>query len=242
MRLISLTSLGLFGCGLLGCSLPAPPPGGQQPIDFEPDASVGNAGDDGVEEPDVDAAAPTPDAHQRMPQTLKQTSSGLIEPETSIACYDDDDDQAENSYFRVWNLPELGIDSSFHVVEVQVGVESSNGGDDGIVPVDVRLHTVTGDFTQNQLNTLATVSQQVTDQSATRLKFAFDADVPSGSLLAVEVHVPASNDDEFFIGANNDGQTAPGFLRAAECDDNGPVDLAQIGFPQVHMIIEVTGE
>jgi hypothetical protein len=240
--IIAFTHVGLLSCGLVGCSLPAPPPTGGQPLENGADASTGSSGDDddGIGEIDVDAA-PQVDAERRATRVLTQNASELIEPDLSIACYDDDDNQAENSYYRVFDLAAEGISSSFHVVEVEVGVETADGGDDGVQPVEVRLHTVTGDFANGQMNTLATVTQQVTNQIGSRLVYEFDADVPAGSKLAVEVHTPGSGDDEFFIGANNEGQTAPSYLQAAECGDEGPVDLASIGFPEMHILLTVTG-
>lgn len=239
--IIAFTQVGLLGCGLVGCSLPAPPPTEGQPIDRGADASTGSPGDDddGIGEIDVDAA-PRVDAERRATRVLSQNSSELIEPDVSIACYDDDDNQAENSYYRVFDLAAEGIDDSFHVVEVEVGVETADGGDDGVQPVEVRLHTVTGDFANGGLSTLASVTQQVTNQIGTRLVYEFDADVPAGSKLAVEVHTPGG-DDEFFIGANDEGQTAPSYLRAPECGDEGPVDLASIGFPEMHILLTVSG-
>jgi hypothetical protein len=238
MKLIALISLGLLACGLP--APPAPGPEGDEqpetPIYVPPD-------DDDEEEIDVDAG-PRPDARPRTSRVLTQTTSNLIEPNVSISCSDDSGVHAENSYFRVFDLATAGVNSAFHVSAVEVGVDSANASGDGTQPVDVRLHTLTGDLQNGTLAPLATSSQNVVDTVATRIEFPFDAMVPAGSRLAVEVHTPdgSQNGDSFYIGANRLGQTAPGYLRAPECGDDQPTDFADIGFSDTHIIIDVIGE
>lgn len=236
MKLFALISLAFLGCGL-----PTPPPPSQG-LDLGPDASA-LPPDDDDDEPDVDAAAPAADA-QSQSRVLSQTTSSLIEPETSIACIDDNGAHTENRYYRVFDLTAEAITSSFHVSKVEVAVETAQGGNDGVQPVEVLLHTLEGDLQRENLTQLAIATQEVTDRLGGRLEFEFDTAVPAGAKLAVEVHVPDGVDDgdSFYIGANNDGQSAPGYLMAQECGDEQPVDLAEIGFSDVHILIEVTGE
>lgn len=223
---------------LLGCGLPEPPASG--PPDVQPDASASLPPEEQLDP--IPDAGPRVDA-ERAGQVLTQTTSSLIEPDISIACNDDNGIHSENSYYRVFDLAAAGITSTFHVTKVEVGVETADGGDDGVQPVEVRLHTLTGELLIENLTSLATVSQVVPATIAGRLTFDFDATVPAGVKLAVEVHTPDGQQggDSFFIGANNDGQTAPGYLRAPECDDQQPTDLAQIGFADMHILIDVTG-
>ncbi len=236
--------LALIFVGLVGCGMPAPPAPVLEEEEEYPDASVQPPDDE--EEILVDAA-PRPDGGRGGgTQILKQTTSDVVEPNVSIACTEENEDgtHLENSYYRVFDLTAAGITSSFHVNLVEVAVEIADGGDDAVQPVDVKLHTLTGGVLQTgSLTTLATQTQAVTNRVGGILEFDFDTTVPAGSRLVVEVHTPdgSQTGDTFYIGANNDGQSAPGYLRAPECGDEQPTDFAQIGFPLMHMIIEVTG-
>jgi hypothetical protein len=238
MKLLPLVSLVLFGC-----SLPPPPTPGSAGIE-QPDASTGlsDDGDDTDEQERGVDAAPRADAEPRS-RVLSQTTSSLIEPGTSIACTDEDGRHLDNSYYRVFDLASEGIGSSFHVTKVEVGVEIAESGE-GTQPIEVLLHTVTGELETDNLTPLDTASQQVVNRVGGFLEFELDATVPSGGRFAVEVRVPDGRDDDssFFIGANDDGQSAPGYIRDRGCGDEEPTDLADIGFPDTHLLIEVTGE
>ena len=235
MKLLALLSLALVGCGM-----PAPPASGLAGSD--PDASIALPPPDDDEDVAVDAA-PRADAEPRS-RVLTQTTSDQIEPLISISCSDDDGFNLENSYYRVFDLAALGITSSFHVTEVGVAVETAMGGGDATQPIDVQLHTLTGDLQTDNLQSLATETQEVIDRVGGRLEFAFDATVPAGGKLAVEVHLPDGRDDgnSFYIGANNDGESAPGYIRAPDCGTDQPTTLADIGFPDVDILIDVSGD
>lgn len=247
MKLLAFISL-----GLVGCSLPAPPPSGNSG-EFA-DASVdppGEDDDDGADdgiEPDLDAG---PSADASSPgQVLKQTVTDVINPQHSITCRNDGR-QAELSFLRVFDLGQAGTSSTFRVSKVTVGVESALGGGDGVQQVDVRLHSLigTGELLGQNLQLVATTSKLVPDLLGERVEFPIEASIASTSRLVVEVHSPdaSQSGDAFFIGANDDGQTAPGYIWAPACDDEDddnegePHDLSDIGFSDVHILIEVTG-
>jgi hypothetical protein len=124
-------------------------------------------------------------------------------------------------------------------------VDEADGGDDQVQPIEAILHTLDGgDLQGGGLVTLASASANVPDGAGGRVEFAFDADVPAQSQLVVEIRVPDGEDsgDGFTIGANDDGQSAPAFIRAPACGDEQPSDISQIGFPDVHIPIEVSGQ
>src|SRR4029079_14722911 len=45
----------------------------------------------------------------------------------------------------------------------------------------------------------------------------------------------------FFVGSNSMGQTAPGYLSSASCGIANPMNIATIGFPNMHIVFNVTG-
>jgi len=243
MKLLALISISLIGCTLPAAPEIGPGPGGSQ----------SQANDASVDSPDAGGGEPLPgpdaearaDAQPRSERVLSQTDSNIVEGDASIACVDDDGRPVENSYYRVFDLAAEEIEGSFHVTKVEIGVQIADGGDDGALPIDVRLHTLAPELplqVQN-LGPVATATNDATERSDNRLAFDFDADIRSGSRLVVEVHAPdgRGRGDAFFIGANDDGQSAPSYIRATECEDDPPRDLATVGFPDMHIIIDVTG-
>jgi hypothetical protein len=69
------------------------------------------------------------------------------------------------------------------------------------------------------------------------------ATVPAGSQLVVEIFIPdgvvAGN--SFFIGSNAEPQTGPSYIRAPECGTPTPETTAAIGFPEMHIVLDVVG-
>ena len=63
-------------------------------------------------------------------------------------------------------------------------------------------------------------------------------------MLVVEIFPPDGQTagNSFFIGSNNLGQTAPSYLAAADCGVPEPTNTATIGFPDMHIVMNVTGD
>jgi hypothetical protein len=81
-------------------------------------------------------------------------------------------------------------------------------------------------------------------QSETGIEVELPATVPAGSTLVFELAIPEAEADElFFIGSNDLGETGPSYLRApaSGCDFIEPTEFADIGFPDVHIIMIVEG-
>lgn len=240
MKPFALLSLALLGCGLP--APPAPGPMGAEPTDASLPPPTDDVGGGEVTPPAADAAPPTDGQSQAGERVLTQTETNVVEPGNSIAC--EDGANFESSWYRIFDLSAEGITSSFQVTQVAVGVEVADGGDDGVQPVEAVLHTLAGDLQGGDaLTTLATSPLEVADATA-RVEFPIAAEVPAGTPLVVEIRVPDGGEtgDLFIIGANDDGQTAPGFIKAPACGDDDPRDIADIGRPDVHLIIEVTGQ
>lgn len=237
MRITTLA----IALALVGCALPPPPAGsGSDDDDDRPDASAGDDDDDPI--PD---AGPRPDARRPGQNQLTHSTSTLVVPGNSIACNNDDESTAENSYYRVFALADFDISGDFVVDAVELGVDEANGGNNASQTVDVRLYTLAGALATNNLTQLATTTLTVGNVAATILRAELDdVNVPAGSTLVVEVRSPDGGDgnDAFYIGSNPGGQTGPSYIRAAECGDDEPRDLAQIGYPNMHIVMTVFGK
>ena len=85
----------------------------------------------------------------------------------------------------------------------------------------------------NTTNTIQTVNLTATPTIAANLSLVLEVFVPDGTTAG----------NIFFMGSNAAGQTAPGYIRAPAtgCDITQPVTLASISFPNVHLVMQVTG-
>lgn len=184
--------------------------------------------------------------------TLSQNTDDEILPDHSVGCVEQDGSgnpvqNRENSYYRLFDLDDEGVNGDLDVTEVHVAIQSASTQDDSAQPITVRLHQVSGQLVLANMTELASTDVDVEPQAGTVLDVPLSARVDAGSQLAVEVFVPNSTVGRLlFIGANDAGQTAPSFIRAplGNCAITEPTDLADVaeGFPDVHLILSVSGE
>ena len=66
--------------------------------------------------------------------------------------------------------------------------------------------------------------------------FASPVTVPTGTDLVVDISY--GPDNRFWPGSNSDGQTCPGYLLSASCVIFDYTDIAAIGFPGMHLILQ----
>lgn len=120
---------------------------------------------------------------------------------------------------------------------------SPNGA--GGQPVTVRLYTNTGGaFPGGTRNLLQTANfTNIADQSGTIINFPINADVPAGSELVVEFFTPdgTATGNLLFIGSNSAAETGPSYLSAPDCGVNNPTTTSALGFPDMHIVMNVNG-
>jgi hypothetical protein len=182
--------------------------------------------------------------------TLSQSTSQDITPENSVACVEQDAngnpiEHRENSFYRVFDLAEMGVAGRLETSSVAVAIQSaaSPGADQ---PLSVVLHTLEGnDLEVDRLSAIGRADIRVANQGAGIIEVPLVATAEAGSRLVVELHLPdaAGGGNLLFPGSNTAAQTGPTYLRAptAGCDLVGPTDLAAIGFPDVHLVVSVSG-
>ncbi len=232
---LALATLGLWtACAKGDVSIDGGPGGPDAPIGGNPDAPVGGNPDAPVSG-GADAAP--------MTRTLAHNTSDAITAGNSAAC-NNGTGHEDNRYFRVFDLPTLGINSAFQVTGVTFGVEEAIGAV-GSQSVTLRLHTLNGAPLLANLSQIATTTTSVPDQTATLVNASISATAPAGSKLVFEVFTPgpATSGNLMFIGSNAGGQSAPGYIYAPAtgCDITEMTDLAVISFPSMHMVMKVTG-
>ncbi len=162
----------------------------------------------------------------------------------SIACVDPMSGfNFENHYTRAFDLTSFGIVGAFSVCEVEVAVEAALSVAE-IQPLTVRLYwTESGTFPGGTLTPIGEATVMIPDQDQSYVTIPVTGTAPPGTELVVDV---ASADGTvelaaFLIGSNDAGQTAPGYLTAPDCGYVTPTDLATIGAPDMHIVINARG-
>ena len=120
---------------------------------------------------------------------------------------------------------------------------SPSGGGPG-QQITVNLYTNSGGaFPGGMRSLIATQDFNIPDQVLTVVNLPIAALVPAGSELVVEVFSPDGFEagNAFFIGSNDAGETGPSYLSAPDCGIPNPIPLADAGFPDMHIVMNVNG-
>jgi hypothetical protein len=171
--------------------------------------------------------------------TLTQSTSQSVVA-GSISC-NSAGSHTDNSYFRAFSLG--AFPSGFDVCALQFGVEQAIGAG-GTQPVTVNIYANTGTaFPGGTRVLVGTANASVADQSLTVFEVPVTAAVPAGAELVAEVFTPNGQTagHSFFIGSNSGGQSGPGYIQAADCGVTAPTNLASVGFPNMHLVMNVLG-
>ncbi len=174
--------------------------------------------------------------------TLTHSASQVITALNSVSC-NAGGLHAENSYYRVFDLAAFG-QADFDVCSVEIGVEQAAGAG-GSQPIEIRLYTTpTGTFPGGALTSIGTLVTAIADQSLTLADFPVAGYADAGLDLVVEVFTPDGQaaGNSFFIGSNASGQTGPSYIRAPTCGATVPTNLAGLGFPGMHIVMNVHGD
>jgi HYR domain-containing protein len=202
--------------------------------------------------------------------TITQSSSQAITSGNSVSC-NNGVGHTDNSYYRAFTLASFGISGAWDVQSVDIGVElasagvaapsvggkagfskSSSQGSGGVKapnatqPISVKLYTSSMPFPAGFPGSLTLIGQTdttVADQSGTIINIPVTGTAPAGSQLVVEVFTPDGEaaGNLFFIGSNAAAETGPSYLRAPACGVTNPTTTAAIGFPNMHIVMNVNG-
>ena len=148
----------------------------------------------------------------------------------------------DNHYYREYDFAnDFATPGSVSIDAVEFSVESVTGAGAGFT-VDIRLYTVaapglpTGVLTP-LANTTATLQDAM---SGTVVQFPITGAVANpGDVVVVEIDVTASTTTGFFIGSNGLGESDAGYIRSDSCAISTITDLTTVGFPNMHMILNL---
>ncbi len=174
---------------------------------------------------------------------LTQNPNEVPTPANSVRCQTMAGIPTDNSYFRAFNLGTFP--QGFTACSIEVGVETADAPGVGTTqPLTVRIYSNTGGvFPAGTRTQVGTATVQMSDQTLTVFTVPVTATVPAGAQLVAEVFSGegAANGTNFFIGSNNTAETGPSYLQAAGCGITAPTPTSEIGFPNMHIILNVRG-
>jgi hypothetical protein len=170
--------------------------------------------------------------------TLTQSTIPDVIGNMSVACLDDAV-SAENSAARAFIAP-----TTLTLKCVTFGVRINQGGD---WPVDVRI--LTGDVLAGY-DSLVLLSEASVVVPGNADRDFFTVDIPdvsmqSGATFVVEIlsrsrrPVDGGDGGQLAFGFNGQGQSAPTYFRGPFCGAGDFVDLASLGFPNLHLVMSV---
>ncbi|MBO0609803.1 S8 family serine peptidase [Myceligenerans salitolerans] len=174
---------------------------------------------------------PTPALLAGEGTTITHSSSQEIVLGNSVACVG-----AATQVLRTFTLEDFGIGGEFAVTNVSFGVESADPGTE----VTVNLYTLDGELLYENMELLGSATAELEDAELTLVDVPVEGTAPAGSTLVVEVAVP--DGPLFFVGSNTEPETAPTYLASETCGNPEPAEVADLGFPDMHAVMNVTGE
>lgn len=179
--------------------------------------------------------------------TLSQSSSNTITPNNTVTCFNQASQfTRQNSFWRAYDLSTLGSSGTFTVSSVTFGIEVADAGTGTTQPVTINVYSNTGAAFPGGMRTLVgTATTTVADQTLTLLTVNVTTVVPigAGRQLVLEVNSPDGvvTGNRFFIGSNAAPETAPSYISSTNCNITTPTTYAAIDFPEVHIVLNVTG-
>jgi len=194
-----------------------------------------------------------------MTRTLSQTTTMTIKAGNTIACGNTTGTRA-NNYYRVFDLPAMGITGAFSVTQVSFQIEHchANAGTGCTLAVRVGTYSAAPGATLAQANMTILASNasvavpEVVENTTTvppttpggTVNAPITATIPAGSKLLVEVDAPdGANLYSFYMGSNDGGETGFGYVLAPTCSINVPTNISTVGTagPR-HLLLTVTGQ
>jgi hypothetical protein len=209
----------------------------------------------------TDGAVTTPDGPVGpMTRTLSQTNSQALKALNSIACGNSTSGTTRaNNYYRVFDLAAAGITTAFTVSKVSFQIEhcdriSGNtgctvavrvgtyNGTPGATLVNANMTILASNPTVNIPEVIENPGPPPTTPGGT-VDAAISATIPAGQKLLVQVDAPDGNNVySFYMGTNDGGETAPGYILATDCSITTPTSISTVGTAAArNLLLTVTG-
>jgi len=171
---------------------------------------------------------------------MSQSTTTAIVP-IQIGCQYFGGTTAENSWWRIYDLSTYNLPAGVSIKTVKFGIEKITGTS---VPITARLYRQTsGTFPGGTRVLIATQTANFAPQTGTFGTITFSAPPAAQPTdkIVVELYCPdqLATGAGFFIGSNPDPQTGTSYLSAVACGIGTPTDIADIGFPDDHILLDL---
>jgi hypothetical protein len=176
--------------------------------------------------------------NQESVTTITHSSSMDIQTDNSVACLNEDGTETvESRYLRTFTLGDFNITGDFNVAGVTFGIHSLTTS----ASITVNLYTLEGAFISSNMTLIGTATQNLSDQFLTLVTMPVTGTAPADSTLVVEIVAPdfSFQRESFFPGMNDLGETAPSYIVSEECGIFNPTTMADVGFPDAHLVMAV---
>ncbi len=149
----------------------------------------------------------------------------------------------ENSFFRDFNLAaDFGITGAFNVTSAEFAVEAVSGATNLTLNVYSTTTAFPGGY-PGSATLQGTASYTSTTADANKvISVPLTATIPAGAIMIYELKINAGATFSWFPGSNAAGQTGKSWIMSADCSLTVPTDLAGMGFPNQHMVMNIVGE
>jgi hypothetical protein len=179
------------------------------------------------------------------PPVITESTTQVIVDGNSVSC-NTGGITAQNSYWRAFNMNTFTGGQDYNITAVQFAIEQAAGGT-GSQSATVNLYANHGAAFPGgdwQSNMIASVPVNIPDQNDTIFNVPVVVTAPGSALeLVMEVNIPdgSAQGNVFFIGSNTDPETGLSYLSAPDCGVNEPTPTGDIGFPDMHIVLNVDG-
>lgn len=184
------------------------------------------------------------------------TSMDLVATNPMVSCQQDTNDPetpnsaSDNKYFRFFDLSDFGIETAWDVQSINFGIQGVNipSMPNGY-PMRVKVYSTPGSsfptgYPTNFDQLASAVVLATNENNGTIVTANLSATIPTGHNLLVSIEYEAAEQgsgNRLFLAANSAGETAPTYIESEGCGIS-PSTMATIGFPDVHLILSVTGQ
>ncbi|MFD7023356.1 S8 family serine peptidase [Promicromonospora sukumoe] len=159
--------------------------------------------------------------------TITHSSSQDITAGNSVGCVG-----SQTQWLRTFTLEDFDIQGELAVTNVSFGVETAAAN----TAVTVNLYELDGDFVYANMTPVGSADVTLEAQELTLV------DVPVTGTASGTLVVEVVSDGEFFIGSNAEPETAPSYIASDDCGTPEPSTVEDLGFPDMHTVLNVTGE
>ena len=173
--------------------------------------------------------------------TLTQNSTQTLNT-GGVACAADGF-TTENAYARSFDLGAIFPGSDYQISCVRFGI--TNGGSDLPATVNIYHDTDGGAPTAPGVDLTLLGSAEYTHATSENIivnvTFADPVCIQPGTVFVVEIAIPESLDGFATFAGNGDAEDAPTYLRSDSCGLANYVAVGDIGFGDLHWVLEVVG-